>query len=656
MKSIRNNRSFQYAEINEEDVSPTERPIATVQKKAFKYAAVAGGGLIVLALFLFLSMRAATVLLMPSITVVQTSLLHLEDRLSVLDTEGMKERGFDTGLLAFGNTECNKLMKAIKLETFGYCKPPPLEETSTVSVDSDVKYQEILGFGGAFTEAASINFYKLPKAIQQRVVSLYWGQQGIGYTLGRVPIKSCDFSPSSYSFDAIEGDEHLAYFDTELTHDNAYMMPLMRLALEEAQAWGSDLKLVASPWSPPAWMKEPVNGVQSMNGSASPIGLIDTHEMKMTWAKYISKWVEAYQAKGIPIWAITPQNEPEFAAPWEACKWDAVTERDWIAQYLGPVIKHYHPDLKILAFDHNKDHLFDWATAILGDEVSAKYVDGMAFHWYAGGFDRMLDGTFGYNNVNKTHHAYPDKLLLNTEGCSCPGVLLDDWLRAERHGHDVIFDLLNYANGWIDWNLLVNHEGGINHVGNNCDAPLVCNEDFTDVHYQPKFFYMAHFSRFIRPGSVRVSSHIVGNFGFNPELQTGARAGVEVQMWPCEKSTRQQWRLDAKSASGDSLIALQQELTWAQNDEAGKKTEMSARLCLGGANGWMPDRPYLSLVDCNTSAVGADEHPPMRVALQADGYLVETSTGKCVGLAEDSMEAGALLGLLDCVTPHRQSE
>ena len=409
-----------------------------------------------LALFLFLSMRAATVLLMPSIMVVQTSLLHAEDRLSVLDTAGMKERGFDTGLLAFGNTECNKLMKAIKLETFGYCKPPPLEETSSVSVDSNVKYQEILGFG-EHSRSCSINFFKLPNEIQERILALYWGAEGLGYTLGRVPINSCDFSPSSYSFDEIKGDSSLQYFDTELTHDNAFMMPLMRLAMEEASRWGNDLKLVASPWSPPAWMKEPVNGVQSMNGSASPMGLINTHKMKETWAKYLAKWVGSYHDKGVPIWAITPQNEPEFAAPWSmqmGCR-----DRERLDSRLS-VLRHYHPNVKILAFDHNKDHLYDWAKTILGHDASAEYVDGMAFHWYAGGLDRLLDGTYGYNNVNKTHHAYPNKLLISTEGCSCPGVDIDSWFRAERHGHDVIFDLQNYANGWIDWNLLVNHDGG----------------------------------------------------------------------------------------------------------------------------------------------------------------------------------------------------
>jgi len=126
----------------------------------------------------------------------------------------------------------------------------------------------------------------------------------------------------------------------------------------------------------------------------------------------------------------------------------------------------------ILAFDHNKDHLLDWAETIIGGDAN-NYVDGMAFHWYVGNNDRMLDGTYGYEKVNATHAFAPDKILLASEACSCPGVRLGDWLRAERLGHDVLFDLINYAQGWIDWNLLVDADGGPNHLKNFCDASLI---------------------------------------------------------------------------------------------------------------------------------------------------------------------------------------
>lgn len=280
------------------------------------------------------------------------------------------------------------------------------------------------------------------------------------------------------------------------------------------------------------------------------------------------------------------------------------------------------------------------------DKDAAKYVDGMAFHWYAGGLDRLLDGTYGYNSVNSTHHAYPDSILINTEGCSCPGVSIDDWQRAERHGHDVIFDMLNHANGWIDWNLLVNSEGGINHFGNNCDAPLVCREDFSDVHMQPKFFYMGHFSKFVAPGSRRVQSSVVGKFGFDPSLETGARAGMEVQAWPCEESTRQQWKLEDAEGNERGTIRLDQPLRWVAED--GKK--MSTHLCFGGTKGWMPDRPYISLVNCDPEDPAYEEHRPLEFVVdQHHRFLVEKESGKCLGLAEGVREAGALLELQKCI-------
>ena len=159
-------------------------------------------------------------------------------------------------------------------------------------------------------------------------------------------------------------------------------------------------------------MKEPVNGVQSMNGSAVPMGLINTSKIRRAWALYISKWLKAYKKKGLPVWAVTPQNEPEFPAPWEACAWDASGERDWITEDLGPVLRQNHPSMKLLAFDHNKDHLKVWADSILGSRHASQYVDGLAFHWYTGTSDRLLDGTYGYDTVNATHHAYPKKILL----------------------------------------------------------------------------------------------------------------------------------------------------------------------------------------------------------------------------------------------------
>ena len=214
---------------------------------------------------------------------------------------------------------------------------PPLHMKASASppnraslvLDRTKRFQQYVGFGGAFTEAAAINWRKLSAERQQEVIDRYFGppeKGGLGYTLGRVPINSCDFSPASYTFDDVEGDVKLEHFDTEVKHDvEAGMIPMIRAAQAAAKARGQSLRLVASPWSPPAWMKRPVydwrvgREVQSMLASAKPSGLLPS--MERPWAEYFAKWITAYAGHGIDVWAVTVQNEPEATAGWEAMLW-----------------------------------------------------------------------------------------------------------------------------------------------------------------------------------------------------------------------------------------------------------------------------------------------------------------------------------------------
>jgi len=621
-------------EVIEEDVSPAEATLEKQAKKSFKYVSVAAGCCLVSTVILLFSGAWVSIsILLPPVTLYQSSMGSGGDRLSVLDHTALKKRGFNVGLLAFGNTECGKLMKTIGRAEEGQdykCTPPLKEASARITVNKNVKHQTILGFGGAFTESAAINFYKLPKEVQSKVVDLYFGEGGIGYTLGRVHINSCDFSLASYSFNEIEGDYTMQYFDMEVTHDEAAMMPLIRLAMDAASRQQTPLRLLASPWSPPKWMKKPVKGHKNMTGSATPSGLLDDAKVKYAWALYISKWIEAYNSKGVPVWAITPQNEPEFAAPWEACTYNASYEGDWIYNYLGPTMRANHPDTLILAFDHNKDHLLAWAKTVMGGDEN-DYVDGMAFHWYAGNNDRLMDGTYGYNNVNATHHYKPNKVLLATEGCSCPNVKIDDWLRAERLAHDVMFDLQNHAQGWIDWNLLVDYQGGPNHLGNMCDAPLVALEDFSDVYVQPKYFYMGHLSKFVPPGSVRISSSVVGKYNYNLNMDPNVRAGMELGAYPCEQSTRQMWKMNSNHVLELAKLAKDSEAT----------DGYMARLCVAGGD---VDRPYLRVVICSKGAAT----PLKLVRQQSIGLWVDEATGLCVSLADGVREGGALLELAPC--------
>jgi len=654
------------------DIDDPEPTILRQEKKGIKHFAFWGGACIVVVFLLLISGRAAIQILMPSISIYQTSLLWKEDRMTYLDSAAMRDRGFDVGAISFGNTDCSKVAGALHTVQGYECRPPSDDQAAHLTVDKTTRYQEIIGFGGAFTETAAVNFYKLPTDVQDRVIQYYFGADGIGYTLGRVPINSCDFSEESYSFDEVKGDYDLLYFDTQLTHDEKAMLPFLRLA---KKASNNKLRVLASPWSPPKWMKKPIDGIHYMNGSVTPVGLLEDTKTQTAWAQYISLWVSSYREKGVPIWAVTPQNEPEFAAPWEACAWDAVGERDWIADYLGPILRQFHPDLLILAFDHNKDHLFQWANTLLGvTSRAAEWIDGMAFHWYTGGNDRFLDGTYGYTDLNKTHHAYPDKLLLGTEGCSCPGVWLDDWRRAEILAHDIMADLSNFAQGWIDWNLIVDSKGGFNHLGNMCDAPMVTTPDFQNVHLQPKFYYMGHISKYIPPGSIRIKSEIIGNYAFNTSVDANVRVGYEMSVFPCEKSTRQMF-----SITPEGYLALSTEVrdTEAQHElqkqqvktakkmsknsnekfKAGSSSSSSAgvgealddvyvKLCVSAPAPADPThRLYLNVVQCDQS------HNPVVVHYDpATGHLQDMKSNKCISLADGIREAGALLLLQDCLS------
>jgi glucosylceramidase len=271
------------------------------------------------------------------------------------------------------------------------------------SAPAFVRNDPILGFGGAFTEAAALNYQSLSKSGQDAVMELLFGKSGLGYSIGRVHINSCDFSVRSYSFDETVDDFELIDFDMNVQHDAQSGMTDMALRAISVhrEAWGTTgedvFKLYASPWSPPAWMKSPTwedpegaEHASKMTYSAQPVclreGVGPDSRYARAWALYFSKFLTAYKNLGLPIWAVTVQNEPEFPAPWEACSYSPETQRDFVHYHLGPRLKEDHPDIKLFIFDHNKDHINIWAEALLNaSSEAAPYVDGTAYHWYAGG-------------------------------------------------------------------------------------------------------------------------------------------------------------------------------------------------------------------------------------------------------------------------------
>lgn len=369
--------------------------------------------------------------------------------------------------------------------------PQPLESEVSVFVNPAKQYQNFLGIGGAITDASAEVFAKLSKEKQQEFLNAYYNQEkGIGYTLARTNIHSCDFSSGSYTY-VVEGDKELKSFTVQ--HDKQFKIPLIKKAIETA---GGKLTLYGSPWSPPAFMKD--NNNMLKGGKLLP-------EFYQSWANYYTKFIKAYQSEGITVWGISIQNEPMAIQRWESCIYTAEEEKDFLKIFLGPTMEREGlSDKKIIVWDHNRDLMTQRANTILGDPDAAKYVWGVGFHWY----ESWSGGEQMFNNVKNVNESYPDKNLIFTEGCadSFTPEGYQSWKNAERYGLSMINDFNNGTVAWTDWNILLDETGGPNHVQNFCFAPIHADTKTGDLIYTPAYYYIGHFSKFIRPNAKRLST------------------------------------------------------------------------------------------------------------------------------------------------------
>jgi glucosylceramidase len=367
----------------------------------------------------------------------------------------------------------------------------PLETQVCVFVDPSRTYQTLLGIGGAITDASAETFAKVPQEKQQEILDAYFDpEKGIGYTLARTNIHSCDFSSGSYTYVA-EGDKELKTFSVE--HDRRFRIPFIKKAAATA---GGKLTLFASPWSPPAFMKD--NNDMLKGGKLKP-------EFYQSWANYYVRFIRAYEKEGIPVWGISVQNEPMATQRWESCIYTAEEERDFLKNYLGPTLRKAGLGAKkIIAWDHNRDLIYQRASTILSDPAAARYVWGIGFHWY----EPWSGGDPMYDNVKLTYEAFPDKHLIFTEGCKEAFDIdkVDDWKLGELYGRQMINDFNNGTAAWCDWNILLDETGGPNHVKNLCFAPLHADTRSGRVIYTNSYYYIGHFSKFIRPGAKRIVS------------------------------------------------------------------------------------------------------------------------------------------------------
>src|SRR6201988_1211358 len=236
----------------------------------------------------------------------------------------------------------------------------PKETQICVFVDPGRQFQTFLGIGGALTDASAETFAKLPKQKQREFIDAHFDEQrGIGYKLARTNIHSCDFSSGSYTY-VDEGDKELKSFS--VAHDRQYRIPFIK---EILAATRGQLNIFASPWSPPAFMKD--NNDILHGGKLKP-------EFYQSWANYYTKFIKAYEKEGIPVWGISIQNEPMATQRWESCIYTADEEKDFLKNFLGPTMhKEGLADKKIIMWDHNRDLIYQRALTYFNDPEVSKY-------------------------------------------------------------------------------------------------------------------------------------------------------------------------------------------------------------------------------------------------------------------------------------------
>ena len=354
----------------------------------------------------------------------------------------------------------------------------------TISINPSRTFQSIEGFGGALTESSGYVLSLVPAEKRKEALCAYFSAEtGNRYTLARTHMNSCDFSLENWAC-VEQADESLASFSMERT--DKYITPLIK---EAKECTGGSLRLMVSPWSPPAWMKD--NGEMNNGGRL-------LKKYYSLWAAYFVRFIEELKKRGIDTWALSIQNEPEAKQTWDSCLWTAEEEGEFAALHLGPALEKHagsgkRPDIYV--WDHNRDRLWERFSESMTVSGADKFIDGAAFHWYSG--DQ-------YESLAKISGAFPGKGLLFTEGCIEGGPRPGAWFSGERYAHNIINDLNHGCTGWIDWNIALDMQGGPNHVGNYCDAPILVDTKSGELHYNSSYYYIGHFSRFIKPKAQRV--------------------------------------------------------------------------------------------------------------------------------------------------------
>ncbi|MDX1472151.1 MAG: glycoside hydrolase family 30 protein, partial [Flavobacteriaceae bacterium] len=387
------------------------------------------------------------------------------------------------------------------------------QNSLTLLLNPDQKFQKITGFGGSFTEASAYLLNELSQENRDKILEAYFGNSGARYSLTRTHINSCDFSLSNYSYAPVADDVNLKNFSIEEDRDD--IIPMIKDAMRFSE---DGFKIIASPWTAPPWMKD---NNDWRGGKLLP-------KYNSTWALFFEKYLEAYKAEGIDIWGITVENEPVGNDNnWESMHFTPKEMTDFVKNHLGPQLQEKWNHVKILGYDQNRgEELKHWVDEMYKDELSSQFYDGTAIHWYASTYDYFPE------SLEYAHDKAPNKYLIQTEACvdaEVPKWKDDKWYWSKeatdwgwdwapedqkylhpkyvpvyRYARDIIGCLNNWVDGWIDWNMVLNKQGGPNWFKNWCVAPVIVDPEADEVYFTPLYYTLSHFSKFIRPGATRI--------------------------------------------------------------------------------------------------------------------------------------------------------
>jgi glucosylceramidase len=382
------------------------------------------------------------------------------------------------------------------------------ENSSTIQLKPNQKFQTITGFGGSFTESSAYLLNKLSKKNRDIILQAYFSEEGANYSLTRTHMNSCDFSLSQYSYSPVEDDMELEYFTIKEDKDD--LIPMIKDAMKVSK---NGFKIIASPWTAVPWMKDNKKWV---GGKLLP-------KYYDTWALFFSKYADAYKEEGIDIWGFTVENEPHGNGDnWESMHYSPEEMTTFVQHHLGPKLEaDGKENLKILGYDQNRAGLKEWVDVMFKNEASSKYYDGTAIHWYESTYEVFPEA------LQYAHQKAPNKYLIETEGCidsQVPEWNNDAWYwkkeatdwgwdwasekdkylhpkyaPVNRYARDIIGCLNNWVDGWVDWNMVLDKQGGPNWFENWCVAPVIVDPEKDEVYFTPLYYTMAHFSKYIRP-------------------------------------------------------------------------------------------------------------------------------------------------------------